>query len=144
MTPQEKLVLIRECCEHADKYKPRNKIAFWKMIRVLLKDQTGYDLLEPRVTITRWVKARINELVDKEMGSSTQVEQDDFKTAVEQFAIRMNTVQDELESAVKDKQTQAAELFEAAKLQSAMVFGLNDEPIAGIFFFYRSYHLFIS
>lgn len=56
----------------------------------------------------------------------------------------MNTIQDELELAVKDKQTQAAELFEAAKLQSAMVFGLDDKPIAGIFFFHRSYHLFIG
>lgn len=114
------------------------------MIWVLLKDQTGYDLLEPRVIITRWVKARIDELVDEEMGSGTQVEQDNFKAAVEQFAIRMNTVQDKLESAIKDKQTWGVELFEAAKLQSAMVFGLDDETIAGIFFFYRSYHLFIS
>ena len=38
----------------------------------------------------------------------------------------------EIDLTIKDKQTQAAELFEAAKLQSAMVFGLDDEPIAGI------------
>ncbi len=66
------------------------------------------------------------------MGSSTQVEQVDFKAVVEQFAIRVNEVQLEVDSAVKDKQTQAAELFEAAKLQSAIGFGLYDESIAGI------------
>lgn len=32
MTPQEKLFLIRECCAHSDKYKPRNKLAFWETI----------------------------------------------------------------------------------------------------------------
>ena len=88
--------------------------------------------MEPRVTVTRWVKARIDELVDEEMGSGTQVEQDDYKAAVERFANRMNIVQKEMNLAVKGKQTQAAELFEAAKLQSAMVFGIGDKPIAGI------------
>ena len=41
-------------------------------------------------------------------------------------------MQIEVDSAVKDKQTQIAKLFEAAKLQSAMIFGLDDKPIAGI------------
>lgn len=102
------------------------------MIRKLLKDETGYDLQEPRVTITRWVKARIDELVEEEMGSGTQVEQDDFKEAVEKFGERMDAIQKNLDSAVKDKQAQAAELFEAAKLQSEMVYGLDDEPISGV------------
>ena len=55
------------------------------MIRKFLKDKTGYDLQGPRVTVTRWVKARIDELVEKEIGSKTQLEQDDFKEAVEKF-----------------------------------------------------------
>ena len=129
MTPQEKLYLIRECCEHAEEYKPRNKLAFWEMIRRLLREKTGYDLMEPRNTVTRWVKARIDELVEEEMGSGTQVEQDDFKAAVEQFAGRMETVQKDLDEQVKDKKANAAEMFEAARLQSDMVFGLDDEPI---------------
>lgn len=62
------------------------------MIWVLLKDQTGYDLLKPRITIMRWVKAHINELVDKKMGSGTQIEQDDFKAVVKQFTIRINMI----------------------------------------------------
>lgn len=40
----------------------------------------------------RWVKTRIDKLVKEEMGFGTQVEQDDFKVAVEQFAIRVNKV----------------------------------------------------
>lgn len=43
MNAQGKLVLIRECCAHAADYKPRNKLAFWEMIRGILKDQTGYE-----------------------------------------------------------------------------------------------------
>ena len=83
MTLQEKLALIRECCEHVGEYKPWNKTVFWEMIQGLLKNRTGYDLLEPRLTVMCWVKTRINELVEEEMGSGTQVEQDDFKAAVE-------------------------------------------------------------
>lgn len=47
MNKQEKLVLIRECCKHADEYLPLNKITFWAMISSLLKQQTGYDLVNP-------------------------------------------------------------------------------------------------
>lgn len=47
MNKQEKLVLIRECCKHADEYLPLNKIKFWAMISSLLKQQTGYDLVNP-------------------------------------------------------------------------------------------------
>lgn len=132
MNAQEKLVLIRECCEHADEYKLGNKTAFWAMISQLLKEQTGYELSEPQNTIFRWVKALNDELVQEEMGSGTQVEQDDFKAAVKQFGVRLNAVQKELANAVKSKETQAAELFEAAWLQRAMVFELDDEPIPGI------------
>lgn len=71
MNAQEKLVLIRKCCAHAYDYKPRNKLAFWEMIRKILKDQTGYDLKEPRNTVLRWVSDRGEELVSEEMGSGT-------------------------------------------------------------------------
>lgn len=37
MNAQEKLVLIRECCEHAEEYKGGTKTGFWTMIRELLK-----------------------------------------------------------------------------------------------------------
>lgn len=57
-----------------------------------------------------------DELVQEEMGSGTQVEQDDFKVAVEQFGARLDAVQKELANAVKSKETQAAELFKVAWL----------------------------
>lgn len=132
MNAQEKLVLIRECCEHVAEFKPGNKGAFWAMICQLLKENTGYDLKEPRNTVLRWVAKRVDELVEEEMGSGTQVDQDDFKVAVEQFNDRLKTVKKELDKQVKTKQAQTAELFEAARVQSAMVFGLDDELIPGV------------
>lgn len=132
MNAEKKLILIRECCEHAAEFKLNNKTAFWIMIRDLLKQRTGYLLKEPRNTVLRWVADRRDELVEEEMGSSTQVDQDDFKAAVEQFADRLKVVDDELANQVKTQKAKAAELFQSARLQSALVFGLDDEPILGI------------
>lgn len=119
MNAQEKLVLIRECCEHSDEYRGGTKTVFWTMIRELLKERTRYDLAEPRNTVLRWVKARIDELVEEEMGSGTQVDQDDFKAAVELFKDRLEAVEAEIKQSKKTKEAQAAELFEAARLQRA-------------------------
>ncbi len=105
---QEKLVSIRECCEHVDEYKNGNKTVFWAMISKLLTNRTGYDLLEPRNTVLRWVQQLTDELVSEEMGSGTQVEQDDFKAAVEKFRGRIEIVKNELSTAMKNKQAQAA------------------------------------
>lgn len=41
-----------------------------------------------------YVKARINELIDKKMGLDTWIEQNNFKTAVKQFHICLITIQD--------------------------------------------------
>lgn len=132
MNAQEKLALIRECCEHASEYRLNNKMAFWMLIRDLLKTRTGYLLKEPRNTVLRWVADRGDELVQEEMGSGTQVDQDDFKAAVEQFAGRVKAIQDELDEQVKTSKAKSAELYESARVQSAMVFGLDDEPIPGV------------
>lgn len=51
---------------------------------------------------------------------------------MEQFAGRIKEVDEELESQVKSTQAKAAKLYKSARLQSAMVFGLDDEPIAGV------------
>lgn len=45
----------------------------------------GYNLKKPRVTVTQWIKAHIDKLVEEEMGFGTQVEQNNFKEAVEKF-----------------------------------------------------------
>lgn len=49
MNAQEKLSFICKCCEHSLEYKPRNKLAFWKMIRKILRDQTSSDLKNLRI-----------------------------------------------------------------------------------------------
>lgn len=101
MTTHEKLVLIRECVEHAEEYRPGNKTKFWAMISDILKQHTGYELANPCQTVTRWVKAIIDELVEEEMGSGTEVERNNFKTAVETFAERMKIVATDISDSVK-------------------------------------------
>lgn len=132
MTPKEKLALIRECCEHADEYRPGNKSKFWIMIRRLLKERTNYDLVDPRQTVTRWVETRIDELVEKEMGSGTEMERNDIKAAVEQFAGRWHTVTDEISDTVKTRQTRAAEILEAARLESSQGSNVTNELIRDV------------
>lgn len=78
------------------------------------------------------MKACIDELIEKKLGSGTQVEQDDFKAVVEQFAQQIKTDQKDLNEQVKNKKANAAEMFKAARLQSNIVFGLDDKPIPGI------------
>lgn len=99
------------------------------MIRDLLKERTGYDLVDPRQTVVKWVGARIEELVEEEMGSGTEVEQNDFKAAVEQFTKRYQEVAAELDNADQTRQERAAENLEAAHLEASLVFDLDDEPI---------------
>ena len=69
----------------------------------------------------RWVKACIDELVEEEMGSGTQVDQDDFKAAVEIFKNRLEIVEAEIKQSKQSKEAQAAELFEAARVQKAIM-----------------------
>lgn len=51
---------------------------------------------------------------------------------VEQFVGRIKEINEELKSQVKSTQAKAAELYKSARLQSTMVFGLDDKPIAGV------------
>lgn len=132
MATNKKLVLIRECAEHAEQYQPGNKTKFWAMISDILKQQTGYELANPCQKVTRWVKAIINELVEEEMGSGTEVERNDFKTAVETFAERMKNVASNISDSVKTRQEKIAENLEAARLENSFTFQIDDEPIPGI------------
>lgn len=132
MNAQENLCLICEYCEYSSEYKPWNKLVFWKMIRKILRDQTNYDLKEPRNTVFCRVADWREELVLEKMGFGIQVDQNDFKTVVKQFAGQIKEVNEELEFQVKFSQAKAIELFESACLQSAMVFGLDDESISRV------------
>lgn len=88
----KKLVLIKECCKYENEYKPNNKEKFWFMIGKLLKEKIDYKLVYPIQTVTQCVKAQIDKLIEKEIGSGTKVKQDDFKTAVEHFAKQIEVV----------------------------------------------------
>ena len=101
MNKYVKLILIRECCEHAQEYRALNKTKFWAIISDILKQQTGYHLVDPQQTVNNWVKAQIDELVEEEMGSGTEVKRNDFKTAVETFAEQMKIVAEEIKNAVQ-------------------------------------------
>ena len=107
--------LIRECCEHAAEFEPYNKTVFWETICDLLKERTD-SLKEPRNTVLRWVADRGDDHVQEEMGSGTQVDQDDFKAAVEQFFARLKAVQEKLDTQVKPQRAKAADLFESARV----------------------------
>lgn len=71
-------------------------------------------------------------MVEEEMGSGTEVEQNDFKAAVEQFSKRYQEVAAELDNADQIRQERAAENLEAANLEASLVFDLDDEPIPGV------------
>lgn len=92
MKPYKKLVLIKECCKYKNEYRPNNKEKFWFMIGKLLKKKIDYKLVYPIQIITQCVKARIDELIKKKIGSDTEVKQDDFKTIVEQFAKQIKVI----------------------------------------------------
>ena len=62
------------------------------MIWDLLKVRTGYLLKDPRNTVLQWVADCGDELIQEEMSFEMQVNQDDFKTAVEQFASQIKAV----------------------------------------------------
>lgn len=79
---QKKLCLICKCCKHSSECKPRNKLAFWEIIRKILRDQTCYDLKKLRNTVFCWVADQRERLVLEKIGSGMQVDQDNFKATV--------------------------------------------------------------
>ncbi|MCJ1453593.1 hypothetical protein MMC28_003940 [Mycoblastus sanguinarius] len=131
MKRHKKLVLIRECCEHRDDYRPLNKTAFWNLMSRLLEEKTGYKLAQPRNTVTRWVEARVDELIEEEMGSRTEEERGDFKAAVELFAEHMDAVAEQVQDAAKTQAQKAQEAFETGRLENSMVFKVDDEAVPG-------------
>lgn len=62
------------------------------------------------------------------------MKQDNFKATIEKFYEHIKIVKNEFLLVLKDKQAQAAKLFEAARLQKAMVFEFDNESIPGIDF----------
>ena len=68
------------------------------------------------------VPSKKSRVVVEEMGSGTEVERDDFKTAVETFFSRMQTVAQEIDDPLKNRQQQATKNLEAARLETSLIF----------------------
>lgn len=101
------------------------------MISDLLKQQTGYEFLNSRQMVTRWVRVELDELVDGEMGSATKAERNAFKTAVGQFTDRCEFVLMENDNLVENWRQNVAENVEVARLQNSLIFQIDDdEPIS--------------
>lgn len=66
-----------------------------------MKNKTEYYLIHPQQTIIRWVKAHIDELIEKKMESDIKIEKNDFQTAVEQFAENIVTIAQNIDDLVK-------------------------------------------
>lgn len=99
LNASEKLVLVQECCKHAEMYQPGNKTKFWAMIKQILKDKTGYDLAFPGQTVKHWVEAILSEQVDDESWTGTQMEKHDFRSALARFADHWSKVEQEIKAA---------------------------------------------
>ncbi len=55
-------------------------------------------------TVTLWAKMRIDKFVDKEISSYTQVKQEHFQSAIDQFAIQMKWIKKYINFTMEDKQ----------------------------------------
>lgn len=69
-------------------------------------------MIEPRNTIICWIKACIDELVEKKMRSNIQVIQNDFKAVVEVFRNWWEIVENEIKQSKKSKDMQVVKFFE--------------------------------
>ena len=57
-----------------------------------LKKKTDYVLGQSRQRVTTWMKTRIDELMNEELGSGNEELRDDFKAAIEEFVKRMKEI----------------------------------------------------
>lgn len=66
------------------------------------------------------------------MGSGTEVKRNEFKASVKTFFGRIKAVKEEVNRSVESARQKAAEIYEATRVESALVFNINDEPIPGV------------
>lgn len=130
LNASEKLVLVQECCKHAEMYQPGNKTKFWAMIKQILKDKTGYDLAFPGQTVKHWVEALLSEQVDDETWTGTQMEKHDFRAALARFADHWSKVEQEIKAAaIAMPQYVAENLEDASKRASGMIDQFSIPPL---------------
>ncbi|MCJ1348179.1 hypothetical protein MMC31_006410 [Peltigera leucophlebia] len=141
MLSNEKLALVGFCAEYADEYAMNQRQKYWGKIAYLLKEKTGYALKSPRLTVEKWIKAQMGEHTLDRLGFTTQVELDEFHTAVEKFGERWQAVAKEREQLQKSQaalfasekitkfQKEKEASFDPALLQKRLVNTIEDEPL---------------
>lgn len=72
------------------------------------------------------VKAYIDALIEEEIRLGTEIEKNDFKASVQQFAEYMETITQDIDDSVKSCQQKAAENLKAVRLENALIFQIND------------------
>lgn len=77
------------------------------------------------------MKTHIDELVDEEMRSGTEIERNDFKIVIETFTEQMKIVAQEIEDSVHFQKTKATESLAAICLENSLDFQLDDKLIPG-------------
>lgn len=127
MNVQEKLVLARQCAAHQDEFRARATKGFWTMISRALKQETGYDLKEPRLAVGGWMDKRKQEQLDSEMGSGNEEQLGDFKAALDAFAERYYAVQAELTNNKEKAEKEFEDALVAARHREGLLFQTRDE-----------------
>lgn len=69
------------------KYKSYKKLVFWNIIKKFFKEKGGYNFIELKNSVIGQMNICIDKLIEKKIGSGTQIDQNDFKIIVKQFAI---------------------------------------------------------
>ncbi len=88
--------------------------------------------MDPRSTVTRWINTRVDELIEKEMSSGTDVKHNDFKASIETFLSQMKAIKEEVNKSVKSAWQKVAEIYEVTHIESVLVFEIDDKPIPGV------------
>lgn len=101
MNKHKKLFFIWEYCKHRNKYYAFNKIKCQTIISDILKQQTGYHLVNSQQTVCNQIKAQIDKLVEKELESAIEVKKDDCKTAIEIFVEQMKIIAQEIKDSIQ-------------------------------------------
>ena len=78
------------------------------------------------------MKAQIDELVEKEMGSSTKIKKNYFKMVIRTFIEQIKNIAQEIEDTIQSQKIKTAKSLGTTYLENFLVFQLDDELIPGI------------
>ena len=58
------------------------------MIWDILWNQIGYNLIDQRNTVIKWISIRLDEFIKEKIGSDIKVERNNFKIFVKTFLVK--------------------------------------------------------